>query len=136
MSLFDDSLVEKNIEIPLTEKFLIDLQVEIENCHDDFVHSKAKNGIESVVASIEIIINKLKLRKEYNDLLITSSKYHQFLDGSKSFKFVTEINGDLYIVIKAEIPFWWHNRSLKNKGEIFITIDKNLRITKSKFKPF
>ena len=117
MSLFDNSLVEKNIEIPLAVNFLIDLQAEIENNHDDFVYSKARNGIESVVASIEIIINKLKLRKEYNDLLITSSKYHLFLDCSKSFKFVTEINGDLYIVIKVELPFWLcRARALENNG--------------------
>lgn len=143
MGLFDNALIEKEVQISLAENLLIDLCGEIEAMHEDLMQAMNSHGIDSVATCIELIINRLSSSKKYVDLDVNPIKYDSDF---KKFKFVTVIKNNLYVVIRTGALYQLHqyyntDKSVisrfqsENKGEIFVTLDRCLRITKSKFKP-
>jgi len=139
MGLFDSSLIEKEVHISLAENLLIDLCAEIETMHEDLMRAMSSHGIDSVATCIELIINRLSSSKKYESLDVNSAKYDSDF---KKFKFVTVIKNNLYVVIKTGSLYHYYNPfdevtcELEDIGEIFVTLDNCLRITKRKFKPY
>ena len=143
MGLFDNTLIEKEVQISLAENLLIDLCGEIEAMHEDLMQAMNSHGIDSVATCIELIINRLSSSKKYVDLDVKPTKY----DSDFKFKFVTVIKNNLYVVIRTGAIYQLHqyyntDKSVisrfqsENKGEIFVTLDGCLRIIKRKFKPY
>ena len=139
MGLFDSSLIEKEVHISLAENLLIDLCGEIEILHKDLISAMSSHGMDSVAACIEMIINRLKSSEKYKNLDVTSAKYDSDF---KKYKFVSVIKNNLYVVIKTGSLYHFYNpedmavAEPEDRGDIFVTLDKYLRITKRKFKPY
>lgn len=138
MGLFDSSLIEKEVHISLAENLLIDLCGEIETMHEDLMRAMSSHGIDSVASCIELIINRLRSSKKYKSLDVNSDKFDSDF---KKYKFVTVIKNNLYVVIKTGPLYHFYNPEEvtvehEDRGDVFITLDECLRITKRKFKPY
>ncbi len=136
MGLFDTSLIEKEVHISLAENLLIDLCAEIETQHKDLISSMRSHGIDSVATCIDLIINQLRSSKKYKRLDVYPIQFNIEL---RNHKFVTVIKNNLYVVIGVKSVYYPYNTAImddENRGEVLITLDKYLRITKRKFKPY